>query len=237
MKERTLRQRLAAHIAVRLVVATVLLGSAVVVQLRDAGRAADQPVLLSGRPDLRGQPRLHRVAALRRPVAVADRRPLRASTRHRLGRGLHHRRRRQPLHDPLHAADRRREHGAVPPRRLAARGAQQHPVRRPGGRCSTSTRSGNLDAAVRDLVADGPAAGQRGAIHGGAQRLRVLRGRVAQRIARRARPARRSAARAGHRRDCRPAGVQPVRARQPAERPGDRRRRTTACSPSTARRC
>jgi two-component system sensor histidine kinase PilS (NtrC family) len=37
MKERTLRQRLAAHIAIRLVVATVLLGSALVVQLRSPG--------------------------------------------------------------------------------------------------------------------------------------------------------------------------------------------------------
>ena len=37
MAVRTLRQRLAAHIAIRLVVATVLLGSAVVVQLREPG--------------------------------------------------------------------------------------------------------------------------------------------------------------------------------------------------------
>ena len=43
MKERTLRQRLAAHIAVRLVVATVLLGSALVVQLRDPGAWAVSP--------------------------------------------------------------------------------------------------------------------------------------------------------------------------------------------------
>ena len=43
MKERTLRQRLAAHIAVRLVVATVLLGSALVVQLRDPGTWAINP--------------------------------------------------------------------------------------------------------------------------------------------------------------------------------------------------
>lgn len=43
MKERTLRQRLAAHIAVRLVVATVLLGSALVVQLRDPGAWAVNP--------------------------------------------------------------------------------------------------------------------------------------------------------------------------------------------------
>ncbi len=43
MKERTLRQRLAAHIAVRLVVATVLLGSALVVQLRDPGAWAIDP--------------------------------------------------------------------------------------------------------------------------------------------------------------------------------------------------
>jgi len=41
--ERTLRQRLAAHIAVRLVVATVLLGSALVVQLRDPGAWAINP--------------------------------------------------------------------------------------------------------------------------------------------------------------------------------------------------
>ena len=44
MKERTLRQRLAAHIAVRLVVATVLLGSALVVQLRDPGAWAVNPL-------------------------------------------------------------------------------------------------------------------------------------------------------------------------------------------------
>jgi two-component system sensor histidine kinase PilS (NtrC family) len=37
MKERTLRQRLAVHIAVRLLVATVLLGAAVIVQLRSPG--------------------------------------------------------------------------------------------------------------------------------------------------------------------------------------------------------
>jgi len=43
MKERTLRQRLAAHIAVRLVVATVLLGLALVVQLRDPGAWAINP--------------------------------------------------------------------------------------------------------------------------------------------------------------------------------------------------
>ncbi len=43
MKDRTLRQRLAAHIAVRLVVATVLLGSALVVQLRDPGAWAINP--------------------------------------------------------------------------------------------------------------------------------------------------------------------------------------------------
>ena len=45
MKERTLRQRLAAHIAVRLVVATVLLGLALVVELRDPGAWAINPFL------------------------------------------------------------------------------------------------------------------------------------------------------------------------------------------------
>lgn len=43
MKERTLRQRLVAHIAVRLLVATVLLGSALVMQLRDPGAWAINP--------------------------------------------------------------------------------------------------------------------------------------------------------------------------------------------------
>src|SRR5215203_2985082 len=37
MKERTLRRRLAVHIAVRLLVATVLLGAAVIWQLRSPG--------------------------------------------------------------------------------------------------------------------------------------------------------------------------------------------------------
>ena len=43
MKERTIRQRLATHIAVRLAVATVLLGAALVVQLRDPGAWAVSP--------------------------------------------------------------------------------------------------------------------------------------------------------------------------------------------------
>ncbi len=58
MKQRRLRQWLATHIAVRLVVATVLLGLAVVMQVRAPERPAVQPVLLADRPDLRGQPRL-----------------------------------------------------------------------------------------------------------------------------------------------------------------------------------
>lgn len=43
MKERTLRGRLALHIAVRLLVATVLLGAAVIVQLRDPGALPINP--------------------------------------------------------------------------------------------------------------------------------------------------------------------------------------------------
>jgi two-component system, NtrC family, sensor histidine kinase PilS len=43
MKERTLRRRLAVHIAVRLLVATVLLGAAVIVQLRDPGALPINP--------------------------------------------------------------------------------------------------------------------------------------------------------------------------------------------------
>jgi len=43
MKERTLRQRLAVHIAVRLLVATVLLGTAVIVQLRSPGALPIDP--------------------------------------------------------------------------------------------------------------------------------------------------------------------------------------------------
>ena len=43
MKERTLRRRLALHIAVRLLVATILLGAAVIVQLRAPGTLAINP--------------------------------------------------------------------------------------------------------------------------------------------------------------------------------------------------
>ena len=43
MKERTLRRRLAVHIAVRLLVATVLLGAAVIVQLRTPGGQLSHP--------------------------------------------------------------------------------------------------------------------------------------------------------------------------------------------------
>ena len=43
MTERTLRERLAVHIAVRLLVATVLLGTAVIVQLRSPGALPIEP--------------------------------------------------------------------------------------------------------------------------------------------------------------------------------------------------
>src|SRR5262245_55291076 len=46
MKERTLRQRLAVHIAVRLMVATVLLGTAVIVQLRLPGAFPIDPFFI-----------------------------------------------------------------------------------------------------------------------------------------------------------------------------------------------
>ena len=49
MKDRTLRRRLAVHIAVRLLVATVLLGAAVIVQVRTPGALTDQSVFLAGR--------------------------------------------------------------------------------------------------------------------------------------------------------------------------------------------
>ncbi|MBY0494044.1 MAG: hypothetical protein K2Y23_07495 [Cyanobacteria bacterium] len=48
MKERTLRRRLALHIAVRLLVATVLLGAAVIVQLRTPGQSIDPFYFLVG---------------------------------------------------------------------------------------------------------------------------------------------------------------------------------------------
>ena len=73
---------------------------------------------------------VHRLAAVRRAVAVADRRALRHRRGARLGRGVPHRRRREPVHHPLHAADRRREHGAVPPRRPAGGRPQHDPVLR-----------------------------------------------------------------------------------------------------------
>src|SRR6187402_3238817 len=43
MKDRTLRRRLAIHIAVRLMVATVLLGAAVIMQVRTPGAVAFNP--------------------------------------------------------------------------------------------------------------------------------------------------------------------------------------------------
>ena len=60
-------------------------------------------------------------------------------------------------------------------------------------------------------------------VHRRAERVRLLRGRGAQRIARRGRAVGRRAPRAGVDRDRRPAGAQPARHRQPAERPGDDR--------------
>ena len=222
MKERTLRQRLAAHIAVRLVVATVLLGSALVVQLRDPGAWAINPfffligltyaVSLGFIGSLRFVDRWPWLTDVHFAIDAVD----------HLGRDHAERRRREPVHHPLHAADRGGGVGAVPARRPAAGHAQQHPVRRPGA-AAVSLRRRQHRRAVQP-AADRPAAGQRRAVHRGAQHLRLLCRRAAQRVAGGAGAQGRSAARAGDRGDRRPAGVQPVRARQPAERAGHRRR-------------
>ena len=70
MTARTLGRRLLLHIALRLVAATVLLGAALVVELRAPSDFAVNPFFALIARRLRGQPGLHRVAALRRAVPV-----------------------------------------------------------------------------------------------------------------------------------------------------------------------
>ena len=169
----------------------MLLGSAVVVAVALAGRVADRSVLLSHRPDLRGQPRLHRLAAL------VDRLPWLTDVHFAIdavvvsAAVVHHRRRREPVLIALHAADRRREHGAVPPRRLAARGlsAILFLGRR---RRAVLSANGYLDLPFRRSRRSGAAIRQRRAVHRRPQRVWIFRGRVAERFARRARAARRA---------------------------------------------
>ena len=227
MKERTLRRRLRSHIAVRLLVATVLLGAAVIVQLRAPGALPINPFFfLIG---LTYAVSLGFIASLR----FVERFPWLTDVHFAIDAvvvsaavfitgGV------ESLFTILYM--------------LPIVAASTVQFRRGGLQVAGLSTilffgvvlaqyldaNGYLDAAASAIWSSRPAARQRRAVHGRAQRVRVLCGGAAQRLAGRARAARRSAARTGDRGDRRPAGVQSIRARQPGERPGDRRRRQSA---------
>ena len=221
MKERTLRRRLAVHIAVRLLVATVLLGAAVIVQVRTPGALPIDPfyflvaltyaVSLGFIASLRFVERLPWLTDVHFAIdaivvsaavfitggveslfTILYMLPIVAASTVQFRRGGLQ----------LAALSTILFFGVVVAQYLDANGYLATAARGPGR---------------TDLPS-----GQRGAIHGRAERVWIFRGGAAERIAGRTRAARRSAARTGHRRDRRPAGVQPVRARQPAERARDR---------------
>ena len=168
------------------------------------------------------QPRVHRLAALRRPLSVAHRRPLRHRRADGVGGGRADRR-------PHAACSRRSTCCRSSPRARCSSAAARCRWRRwasllyagivlaqyAAGEPATSIRSSasRIDAELPD--------DERGAVHGRPQRLRPLRGGVSLGLAGRAGAPRRRPARAGVRGDRRSAVLQPVRHRQPGQRSGD----------------
>ncbi len=125
-----LRSRLSTLIAVRVVVSTLLLGSAILVQINRPGTFPSRSVLLPHRPDLRAERALPGIAQVRRALPLDGRRA--ARRRRDPGLRLHprHRRHHELFLVAVPAADHGGEHGAVPPRRAAGGGAQRGPVSR-----------------------------------------------------------------------------------------------------------
>ena len=224
MIETELRRNVAWLIAIRVVISTMLLGSATFVQITAPGSFAVDPFFF--------------LIGLTYALTIGYALTLRFVERHRwlvdlqLGRRRAASSRRSSTSPaaitsyftslyvlPIIAG----EHGPVPPRRPAGGDAERGALRRPG--------AGAVPGGV------GPAAPIRG---WRADRWRCRRRSVAQytvalnvfgffavalleRLARRRPAIGRRAARAGVDRDRRPAGAQPARHRQPAERPGDHR--------------
>ena len=224
MKQQTLRRRLAALIAIRLVVATVLLGSAVVVQLREPDASAIDPfffligltyaVSLGFIGSLRFVERFPWLTDVHFAIDA-----MLVSAVVLLTGGV------QSFFTilymlPIVAAS------AMQFRRGGLQLAGLSTILFVGVVMAQYLHAEGYLALPRDvnIATELPPVNDR-AILGGVERVRLFRGRRAERIARRARAARRATARRGHRRDRRPASLQPIRARQPGQRPGHRRRR------------
>ena len=134
-------------------------------------------VLLPDRPDLRADDRLGAVAAVRRAAPLAGRPAAGRRRADRLGVHLRHRRHHQLFLVALRAADRGRQHGAVPARRPDGRDAQRHPLRRARAGAVPDRRRASVDYPLARQRVARPAAAVGRAVHGGAQRVRVLRRR------------------------------------------------------------
>ena len=164
-----------------------------------AGIVPGRSVLLPDRGHLRADDAVCGDAAGRRPSSVADRPAAGRRRAHRLGVHLPHRRRHQLLLDALRAADRGGEHGPVQARRPAGGHAQRA--------CSTAAWCSWQYLAVAGLLFDsvaGPApcrssAARRGAVHRGAEHVRLLRRGAPQRVAGRQRAVGRGAGSSGRR--------------------------------------
>ena len=114
-----LRRKLAWLIAIRAIISTMLLGSAIVAQITAPGSFPVDPFFF-----LIGLTYALTIVyaltlRLRRPLPLAGRPPAGGRRADRLGVHLRHRRHHQLLLVALRAADRRRQHGAVPARRAA----------------------------------------------------------------------------------------------------------------------
>ena len=218
-----LRSRLSTLIAVRVVVSTLLLGSAILVQLNRPGAFPVDPFFFLIGLTYALSVLYLAIAPLRRAPPLDRRRAARRRRDARLGVHSRHRRHHQLLLVALPAADHGGQHGAVPARRAAGGGAQRGAV--PRARVGAVPRAdGVLPGVVAGAepagaaVARGSRSTRSRSTCSGSSRWRCWRGRWPSTCDRRA-PASSDASHA----DRRPARVQPVRHRQPAERPGHRR--------------
>ena len=223
-----LRRNVAWLIAIRAVIGTILLGSAIVAADHRARIVSRRSVLLPDRPHLRADDHLRADAAVRRPAPVAGRPAARRRRADRVGVHLFHRRHHQLLLVAVRAADR------SPPARSSSAAAacwwRRSARSCTSASCSRSTcrRPGSwsdpwLNASTLALPPPSVAQYTVALNVFGFFAVALLSGSLAEQPAVGRRPAR-----AGVDRDRRPAGAQPARHRQPAERPGDHRSRTSA---------
>ncbi len=198
-----LRSRLSTLIAARVVLVTLLMGSAILIQISRPGAFPSRPLLRPDRAHVCAERVLPGHAQVRRAPSLARRSAIRRGRAARLGLHSRHWRDHQQLLVALPAADHRGQHDSLSTRGAAVGRAQRGHV--PGPRRG-AVRRPRLPAGAPLLAGRGSADGARGAVHRRDQPGRFHRRRAPGRIAGGKSALRRCAARGRVRPDSRPRG-------------------------------